>query len=274
VRLATPQPTWEVIAHRQAGGTACAFRYDLASGPTEVRLLLSADLSLGGSSYPFTCGNSGVGLEPSWCRSTVVVGSGSAELTFTVPNGVSLPQGADASTALLSAARTVLEARGTLRPIPTVNSAALGAGVDGCLPSAVQQEAVFSQLDVGQTTDVYGGPLGLQVIDARLAAWACWWFFGWNGVSVVTIPGGGWAVGEPGVLGTPVTVDGADAALVTQTPSVENPGFDDRKKVIMRLTVNARGSAIVLEVFADPGQEQYFTERMIGVAEAIVATQP
>lgn len=274
VRLATPQPTWEVIAHRQAGGTACAFRFDLASGPTQVTMLLSADLSLGGSSSPFRCTNSGVGREPSWCYGTVVVGSGSAELRYSVPKEVSLPQGEEASTALLSAVRTVLEAPGTLRPIPAVNAVALGAGTDDCRPSAVQQEAVFSQLDVGQVTDVYGGPLGLQAIDARLDAWACWWFFGWNGVSVYTIPGGGWAVGEPGVLGQPVSVEGADAALLTETPYVENPGFDDRQKVIMRLVVSARGSALVLQVVADPGQEEYFTERMVGVAEAIIATQP
>jgi len=274
VRLAAAQPTYDVIAHRQAGGTACAFRFDLAAGATDVRMLMSADLSLGGSSSPFKCYNSGIGFEPSYCRGTVVVGSGLAELTYQLPFGEPLSQGADAATALLSAAQAALEAPGALRPIPVVGPAAMGAGVDECNPAPVQQQAVFSQLDIGQVTDVYGGPLGLQAIDARLDTWVCWWFFGWNGVSVFTVPGAGWAVGEPGVLGAPVMVEGADAALITETPFVENPGFDDVQKVLVQLTVSARGSAVVLTVRALPGQVEYFTGRLIGVAEAIIATQP
>ena len=155
-----------------------------------------------------------------------------------------------------------------------MNAGAMGTGFDDCLPSAVQREAVFSQVDTGQLTDVYGRPLGSGPLGQRLDAFGCWWWFGWEGISVEVIPGAGWAVGEPGVLGTPVTVDGAQSALRVEIPHGENPGFDGVAKVIVRLVVSVRGSAVVLEAYVLPEQVEYFRARMVGVAEAIIGTQP
>ncbi len=274
VSLATPQPTTNSILHRQAGGTVCAYRFALASGPADVELMLSADLSVDTAPRAFSCSPSGYGEAPASCGGIVVVGAGSARLLYAVPYGVSLPQGADAAQALLSAASAALEAPGALRAIPTVTAGAMGAGVDDCLPSAVQRDAVFSQVDVAYQPDVYGQPLGYGVTEQRLDAFGCWWWFGWEGISVSVVPGAGWVVGEPGVLGTPVAVDGAQSALRVETPYLENGGGDGVDKVIVRLLVSARGSAVVLEAYARPDYVEYFRERMIGVAEAIVATQP
>ena len=60
----------------------------------------------------------------------------------------------------------------------------------------------------------------------------------------------------------------------SRSPTGENPGFDGVAKVIVRLVVSVRGSAVVLEAYVLPEQVEYFRARMVGVAEAIIGTQP
>lgn len=277
VSLLTVQPSLDTIVVRQGGGTVCSFEFDVASGPAEAVMLMTADYSSPLATSDARCSFSGVGSDPGHCGGRITTGAGSATLSYGIPNDTPATQGVAQAQALLDAARAVLERPSTLRPAPRVNDNAMGAGLSGCSPSAEQREAVFSQVDESWP-DVYGGTPETGSIPGamrqRVGVTQCWWFVGWTGMDAAVIPGAGWAVDEPGVRGTPVEVLGADGALRVETTAIEDPGFSDREKLDMTVIASARGSAVVAWVRDDPAARGYWRERLVGMVEAIIGTQP
>lgn len=277
VRVLTVQPTLDRLIVRQAGGTVCSFEFALASGPSEAVMLISADYSTTLATADARCSFSGVGLEPGECGGRVSAGAGSATLSYDIPHGSPATQGVAQAQALLDATKAVLAKPGTLRPAPRAHDNAMGAGRSGCSPSAEQREAVFSQVDAARP-DVYGGTPETGSITGqmrqRVGVTQCWWFFSWTGMDAAVVPGAGWALKEPGVTGAPVEVLGADAAMRIETMIVEDPDFAGREKLDMTVVASARGSAVVASVRDDPEARAYWRERLVGMVEAIIGTQP
>ncbi len=86
--------------------------------------------------------------------------------------------------------------------------------------------------------------------------------------------GGVWAVGEPGVLGTPVPVLGAEDALLVERAFIENHGEGVVATVELSVVASARGSAVVAVAMIDPANAECWRERLGGITEAIIGTQP
>lgn len=279
VRLATVQPTISTVGARQAGSTACAFALDLPSGTSTATLIITPETSVVNASSAVRCFAEEFGVGPVRCYGTAVADGGLATITYEMPPGTNATQGTAEAGALVQAANEALSSAGDLRTFPTVNPSAMGALAGGCNPTPEQRTAVFSQVDVYDgRTDVYQfspeTPLGQWEAIDRLMWKACSWWFGWDGAGTVVIPGGGWAVGEAGVLGTPVTVLGADAALRVERAFVEDNGDGATDKVEIVVIASARGSAVFTYTWVDPERAPYWRERLVGITEAIVGTQP
>lgn len=280
LRTATVQPNLDTLAVRQGGATVCWFTVTAGSARGSATLNVVADATVGRSTPP-TCSAS----EVAWfCRGLVDVGAGSASVVVELPAGAEPQSGLAIAEGLLDAAAAVLESPGTLRPVPAINRSAMGAGSGGCSPSTAQREAVFSQVDSApEYRDVYGGSqIGnseywATVFNQRIGSTDCWWALGWVGMQISIIPGTGWSVGEAGVEGTPVTIDGANSAVRVErmvTSGVSYNGSAPAELLQMTVITSARGSTVITTAQVDPAQEQYWRERIVGVTEAIIATQP
>ncbi|MDO9589725.1 MAG: hypothetical protein Q7J04_01105, partial [Microcella sp.] len=273
-----PLDAWAPVAVRQAGATVCAFAFDLPSGTTTVMLTLFADLGPKLSSS-LSCSSSGVGVVPTQCRGAVGVGNGFATLDYELPFDADIAEGRVEAQAILQAAQRELEYPAGLRPPPSTNRAAMSSSPAPCDPSAEQKAAVFSQVDVYDgITDVYRASNAINFVGTvthdRIAVKGCAWYFGWQSASISIVPWGGWAAGEPGVVGTPVDVLGADAALRTETPYLDYSTGDERDMVEVTLITSARGSVVFVTMQVLPGQLPYWRERLVGITEAIVGTEP
>ena len=282
LRALTVQPTLDALAVRQGGATMCSFAQSLPSGTAITTLQLAVDVAVGRSSAAVCSYTESVSV-PTACRGTIDVGSGSAVVLVELPPQADPENGRVVAQSLLGAAQTALTNPGSIRPVPAITGSAMGAGAGGCSPSASQIAAFFSQVDsYPDGRDVYGGStLGstaiAQQMHQQVATTSCWWWLGWSGVTVTIVPGAGWAVGEPGVLGTPVTVDGADAALRLErevTSSVSYGGNPPAQQLEITIIASARGSAVIASTLIDPSQRQYWRDRLEGALEAIIATQP
>lgn len=282
LRALTVQPSLDALAARQGGATLCSFAQSLPTGTAIATLQLAVDVAVGRSSAP-VCSYTETVSVPTACRGTVDVGSGSAEVLVDLPPQADAENGRAVAQSLLDAAEAALVNPGSVRAVPAIAQSAMGADAGGCSPSAPQIAAFFSQVDsYPDGRDVYGGAmLGstaiAQQMHQRVHTTACWWWLGWSGVNVTIVPGAGWAVVEPGVLGTPVTVDGADATLRLErevTSSVSYNGNPPAQQLEITIIASARGSAVIVSAAIDPSQRQYWRERLMGATEAIIATQP
>lgn len=283
VRPSAPPATISALTIRQAGATLCAFTIPQSGTPVTIEMVISADTGAVGRDQAVRCSYTSAVAAATSCSGNTDVADGSVTVAASLPASTQPEPVRRTTQALLDAGRRAMENSPSLRPAPTAPQSALGTSTRECALSAEQTTAVFGQVDSDEVRrDAYAVAVprrtsSEQALQSRVGTFGCWWWLGWVGISTSVVPGAGWLASDPGSVGTPVSVDGADAAWRAERSVTSGVSYGDQppaELLEITLTTSARGSAVVSSVATDPAFADYWRERVIAATEAFIGTQP